>query len=442
MTNKITREERHGLPADFCIMPWMHLNVNPLGDVLQCCISSSNGEVGHLRDNTLAEIWNGDPMRDLRLRLLNGGKPASCHKCFEQEANGIPSFRQGINQRYEHHLDSVTTVTNSDGSVDEMTLRYWDFRFSNLCNMKCRMCCHDFSSAWHADMIKLDGPTSVPADAVVNVTDTSIDDIHRVLDEQIDNVEEIYFAGGEPLLMDEHYYILEKLIARGRRDVRLRYNSNLLKIKHKHWDNIELWRNFDSVTVFASLDAMGPRAEYLRHGTVWSTIDENIRRLIAEPAVNFFVAPTIQVLNLLHIPDLIDYLLDCGMSLYNIRINNVLTTPPYFHINTLSPAYKQLARSRFLAHVAQQSDPHMAADLQQQYLGILSYMEADPQMTDEHMANIKRGLHRNIFKLDAIRGESFAAVFPELSDHIEQAVQQIRFDQQHQQEISARDIKW
>ena len=438
MTENPDCEVNHNLPETFCIIPWMHLNVNPLGDVLQCCISSSKGEVGHLRDNTLSEIWNGDRMKALRLQLLAGERPASCSKCFEQEANGIPSFRQGINQRYEHHLDGVVAATNSDGSVDDMKLRYWDFRFSNLCNMKCRMCCHDFSSAWHADMIKLDGPSSVPEDAVINVTDTSIDDIHRVLDEQIDNVEEIYFAGGEPLLMDEHYYILEKLIKRGRRDVRLRYNSNLLKIRHKHWDNIELWRNFDSVTVFASLDAVGPRAEYLRHGTVWTTIDENIRRLIAEPAVDFFVAPTIQVLNLLHIPDLIDYLLDCGMSLYNIRINNVLTTPPYFHINTLSIAYKDLARLRFQTHVAQQTDAHMAADLQQQYLGILSYMETNQQFTADHMANIKRGLYRNIFKLDAIRGESFAAVFPELSDHIEQAVQQIRFDEQHRNSNSGK----
>ena len=420
MTENPDCEVNHNLPESFCIIPWMHLNVNPLGDVLQCCISSSKGEVGNLRDNTLSEIWNGDRMKALRLQLLAGKRPASCHKCFEQEDNGISSFRQGVNRRYEHRLDEVATITNANGSVDDMKLRYWDFRFSNLCNMKCRMCCHDFSSAWHGDMLTMDGPTSVPKSAVINVADTSIDDLYRVMDEQIDNVEEIYFAGGEPLLMDEHYYILEKLIARGRRDVRLRYNSNLLKIRHKHWDNIELWRNFDSVTVFASIDAIGARAEYLRHGTVWSTIDENIRRLVAEPAINFFVAPTIQVLNILHIPDLIDYLVSCGISLYNIRINNVLTTPPHFHINTLSPAYKHLVKQCFDAHLAAQLDDHMLADLRSQYQGILSYMEQDPLRTDQELADIKHNFLRNILQLDSIRNEDFLKVFPELADHLAQ----------------------
>ena len=429
MTETIPVTEQHGLPTSFCIIPWLHLNVNPLGDVLQCCISSSKGEVGNLKHNTLAEIWNNDPMKSLRLKLLNGDKPASCLKCFEQEENGIPSFRQGINRRYEPHLSSATAATNSDGSVDQMTLRYWDFRFSNLCNMKCRMCCHDFSSAWHADMIKIAGPHSVPANAVINVTDTSVDDLHRVIDEQIDNVEEIYFAGGEPLIMDEHYYILEKLIERGRCDVRLRYNTNLLKIRYKHWDNIELWKNFDSVTVFASLDAFGSRAEYIRSGTVWNTIDENIRRLVAEPAISFFIAPTVQALNLLHIPDLIDYLISCGINPRHIRINNVLTTPTYFHINTLSPAYRELASSKFAAHVAQQQIAHVADDLNTQYRGILSYMEPDASMDEAYMADIKRKFYRNVVDLDRIRGEIFLNTFPELADHLEQAAQQIKVDE-------------
>jgi len=417
MTKKLATAEQHGLPSNFCIIPWLHLNVNPYGDVLQCCISSSSGEVGHLRDSTLSEIWNNDKMKALRLQLLAGEKPASCHKCFEQEDNGMVSFRQGINQRYEPHLNSIVTSTNSDGSLDEMNLRYWDFRFSNLCNMKCRTCCHDFSSAWHADMIKLDGPTSVPDNSVINVTDTSVDDLHRVLDEQIDCVEEIYFAGGEPLLMDEHYYILEKLIQRGRRDVRLRYNSNILKIRHKHWDNIELWKNFDSVTVFASLDGIGARAEYIRHGSVWQTIDENIKRLIAAPSVTLYAAPTVQVLNLLHLPDLIDSLLAYGIPMLNIRVNNVLTTPDYFHINTFSNSYKELARAQFDAHVQKQTDTEIAADLEQQYASILSYMGSYGKRKPSDVVESRQEFNRMIAAIDRIRSENFHETFPELADH-------------------------
>jgi len=418
MTENPNCEANHGLPQSFCIVPWMHLNVNPLGDVLHCCIGSSQGQVGHLKQNTLSEIWNGDPMRALRLQMLNEEKPKSCRKCFEQESNGFTSFRQGINRRFEHHLDAVRPSTNADGSVDQMTLRYWDFRFSNLCNMKCRMCCHDFSSAWHSDMQALHGAQNVAQSAVINASDISVDDLHAVIDQQIDHVEEIYFAGGEPLLMDEHYYILQKLIDRGRRDVRLRYNTNLLKIRHKHWDNIELWRFFDDVCVFGSIDAMGPRAEYLRHGTVWSIIDENIRRLIAEPGIDFFAAPTVQVLNILHLPDLIDYLVGCGMDLYHIRINNVLTTPPHFHIDTLRDNYKQTIRSRFQSHLDACKDLHGVDDLRDQYEGIVSYMEQPSKRSSSELANIKQNFLRDILQLDRLRNEDFATIFPELAGHL------------------------
>ena len=422
-------QEKQELPSNFCVIPWIHLNVNPNGDVFQCCISSTNGLVGNLTQESMEDIWNNDRMKSLRLQLLNGHSPRACQKCYEQEAKGIVSFRQGINQQYASVMSSVAQQTDNQGSVDKMTLRYWDFRFSNLCNMKCRMCVHDFSSSWHSDKIALDGPQSVTSDAVINVADRSIDDLYRVIDQQINNVEEIYFAGGEPLILDEHYYILEQLIKHGRRDVRLRYNTNLLKIRHKHWDNIDLWKNFDNVTVFASIDAIGPRAEYIRSGTVWDTINENIKRLIAEPAVDFYVAPTIQVLNLLHLPDLIDYLVSCGLCLHKIRINNVLTTPPYFHIESLSPAHKQLARSRFAAHVAAQDIYYDATDLRKQYDGILAYMDTDRSMDHQHMATIKRKFYRNIVEIDRIRGERFVDTFPELVDHLRQAEQQMQIEQ-------------
>jgi MoaA/NifB/PqqE/SkfB family radical SAM enzyme len=111
---------------------------------------------------------------------------------------------------FGHHIDKAVNNTNKDGSYDEMKLVYWDFRFSNLCNMKCRMCGGHLSSMWVADEDKIYHRVS-KANPVVNVADNSIDNIYKILNENMEYVEEIYFAGGEPLIMDEHYYILEKL---------------------------------------------------------------------------------------------------------------------------------------------------------------------------------------------------------------------------------------
>lgn len=410
----MTSDDRQ--PENFCIIPWIHLNVNPSGEVFQCCIAHADGVVGDLRQSSLSDIWNGEPMRGLRRELLANGQPESCSKCYSQERNGITSFRQSINKRFGRYADEAIKGTSEDGSAGDMRLRYWDFRFSNLCNMKCRICGHHASSAWHADHMAIYGPDSVPDTVVVRTVDNSIDDLYGVLDEQMGNVEEIYFAGGEPLVMDEHYYILEKLIQNGRGDVMLRYNTNLLKIRYKNWDNIDLWSNFNRVHVIASLDAMGPRAEYIRNGTVWETIDENIRRLMAAPNVVFYVQPTIQVMTILHLPDFVDYLLGLGLDYRLLLLNNVLVHPPHYHINTLGDAMRGRVRDTLGSHVARLRGvaPDEVVDkLETDYAAIVAYLDSDaPADPDGHATFIR---HTDI--LDGLRGESFRDVFPELADH-------------------------
>ncbi len=405
------------IPTDtFCIIPWIHLNTWPNGNVYQCCITNYKASIGNLKDNTLFELWNSDHMKNIRLQFLNGEKPKICNKCFEQEDNDIVSFRHNANWTFEHHIDESVKKTNPDGSLDEMKLRYWDFRFSNLCNMKCRMCGGHLSSLWFEDEKKLYGATSesVP---VVNTKDHSIEDMYKVLDEQIDNVEEIYFAGGEPLIMDEHYYILEKLIEKKRFDVKLRYNTNLLKIKYKQWNNVELWKHFHLVQVMASLDGMGSRAEYIRKGTKWNVIDKNIHLLIKSPNVQFNVSPTIQVFNILHLPDFIDYLFACGMKIDNVHLGNVLTDPKWYHINTLSDEYKELVKEKFNNHLNTFNDTYTKEKLKFYYDGIISYMYTNKDRNTEELKEIHNKFVFMTSSLDKIRSESFAETFPELIDH-------------------------
>ena len=192
----------------FCIIPWIHLHHWPNGNVYQCCITDMHNVAGNLKDNTMDEIWNNDHMKNLRLELLDGKKPESCMKCYEQEGKGIRSFRVNANWTFDHHLYPKAEQTNPDGSLDKMDLIYWDFRFSNLCNMKCRMCGGHLSHLWHEDEKKLYKRTSENS-AIVHVNDFSKQDIKKVIDSNLHMVEEVYFAGGEPLIMDEHYYILE-----------------------------------------------------------------------------------------------------------------------------------------------------------------------------------------------------------------------------------------
>ena len=265
-------------------------------------------------------------MRNLRQELLNGAFPESCKKCYEQEEMGITSFRQNANFTFNKHIANIDSMTDDTGHVEDMKLHYWDFRFSNLCNKKCRMCGGHLSSLWNADELAVYGEASESAPGgVVNTRDLSIDNLYELLDQHIEHVEEIYFAGGEPLIMEEHYYIIEKLIEEKRTDVKLRYNTTLLKLNYKKWDNIELWKHFDSVNVIASLDAMDTRGEYIRKGTVWSTIEKNVDR-ISQEDIMFNISPTINLFNVKTTPKFVDWLRGKGLHMGKIHLNNVLTT--------------------------------------------------------------------------------------------------------------------
>ena len=129
----------------FCIYPWIHIHAYPTGAAYPCCHAEMNCSIGSTRENTLAEIWNDLPMRELRQGMLAGDKLSACARCYEQEASGFFSGRQSANKHHGHHIARVDS-TQADGSLASMELTYWDIRFSNLCNLRCRSCGHIFSS--------------------------------------------------------------------------------------------------------------------------------------------------------------------------------------------------------------------------------------------------------------------------------------------------------
>ena len=128
--------------------------------------------------------------------------------------------------------------------------------------------------------------------------------------------------------MDEHYYIMEKLIEIGHTDVRIRYNTNLGYLKFKKWDNLKIWEPFrkvnnDNVAIFASIDGINEVAEYKRKGTKWPVVEANIKKCIDE-GLNFHVSCTTSIMNVFHIPTFIDRMVELGLDIFHIQLNNIL----------------------------------------------------------------------------------------------------------------------
>jgi sulfatase maturation enzyme AslB (radical SAM superfamily) len=334
----------------FCILPWVHTHLNTEGDVYPCCISWNSertARAGWLKDSSLEQIFNNDFMKQLRLDMLNEiERPDVCSDCYMREKSGFKSARVGSNGEYSDlEKDTLIENTKEDGYV-EPVIKSWDIRFSNLCNLKCRTCGSLFSTTWakeddEADYLKL------------NAIEEDADD---PLVKQYKNVEKIYFAGGEPLIMPEHFKTVKELISRGSANhTKLIYNSNLSKLNYNKNNLIDLWSNFKEVVIGASIDAIGKRAEYIRHGVPWKNIENNLNQLMEFrkkcSTFNFYISPTVGVLNINHLPDMHQYLWKNNLIPYIDSIQfNLLLFPKHYDCRILPNDIKEQTAEKILSH--------------------------------------------------------------------------------------------
>lgn len=391
----------------FCILPWIHLHAFPNGQAYPCCLSDSHYPLGNLHNNTMREVWNSQETKQLRHNMMNEVECKECTKCYEREQHGFVSMRNDSNKNFGHHI-GLLDQTSADGQFDDFKIRYYDIRFTNLCNMSCRTCGGWFSSSWYQEETELFGPRNHPQFMYAG---RDKDDMWNQMQEHIPYLEQIYFAGGEPLIMEEHYNVLKELVRREMFDVRLQYNTNFSRLNLKDENVLDYWKLFNSVSIGASLDAMGPRAEYIRKGTKWDQIVRNREQMLETcPSVDFYVSSTVSIYNVLHVMDFHRDWTERGLIRAQDWNINILQGPDRERIDVLPEVYKEQAREKILEHIEwlRPQDPLTRAI--GGYEAILKYMFDDN----------KDWLLHEFFsvndKLDAYRNEQFETVFPEYKD--------------------------
>ena len=406
----LTEQESYLLTESktFCIYPWIHLHAYPTGEAYPCCHAEMRYSVGNTRKNTLEEIWNSPEQRELRVNMLNNVESPACTRCYEQEESGFFSGRKSANKHHGHHIGRVQ-MTDPTGHLNHFSMTYWDIRFSNLCNLSCRSCGHIFSSSWYQDQVKLAGPEWASKNKVLNIAGRDKDDMWNQLMPHLDYVEQIYFAGGEPLMMEEHYNILDELERRGRFDVRLIYNTNFTHTKLKDREVFDYWRKFKSVAVGASLDAMGPRAEYIRKGTEWDRVERNRRTMLEQcPNVDFYISPTLSILNALHLPDFHRSWVEQGLIKAQDLNVNILQDPNHLRIDIATAKYKEKINSRYQDHLA------WLRPLDRLNRATVGFESAVNFMMATDNTELIPKFWRKMTELDSIRNEDLLITIPEL----------------------------
>jgi organic radical activating enzyme len=379
-----------------CKKLWNHLYIGTDSNVNPCCIADHRFPLGSINSVDIDEIVFNNAEK-IRSNMLQGYRNRACAACYEKEDNGITSARQ--------LCDPVKQTVH---------IKDIDIRLNNICNFKCRMCSEYFSSAIQQETIELYGKTPVLGFEKISLTTTNKQtrnqQLKKILSYVAPELESIYFAGGEPLIMSEHYEMLNKLISIQNTNLSVRYNTNISKLAFKDHFIIDYWRHFKTVNVGASIDASNSVAEYIRHGTVWKDIVANINTIKqCVPHVKLQITSTVGALNIENLMNLqIDWIDQHLFCADDFQVS-VMTAPNYFSSAMLPQHHKHRLSKLIQHHISL----FKGTGLAQQWQDVLQWMN-----NNDYTFALNDFKHRTKV-LDQHRNESFVNVFPQFKDLIE-----------------------
>ena len=438
----------------FCILPWIHFATRPNGDMRLCCSANASGAgenhtVGLVKNErgqpanfgreTPMSAWNNEYMKDVRLTMLEGKIPASCSKCIAEESKGVASKRiweTGSWMEDGIDVEELIKQTAEDGTVPEK-LVYLDLRLGHTCNLKCVMCSPHDSSQWVGDHKKV-YPLFQAKELKEQMQWDRKDfnnfwhenpDFWKEMYAQIPNLKQVYFAGGEPLMIREHKWFLEEIIRQGYADkILVRYNTNGLLVND---EIIELWKKFKKVKVGFSIDAVGDRNYYIRYPSDWATIERNLHTLDNTPDnIQVSIATAIQILNIKHLADFAKWKITQNFKKVNLEntvggiqagggiVNmHLLYIPTFLSIRLLPPADKAEVRRSF-GELASWLHDNYRQDEDfwklnpygwKRWQAVLDFMDAEAH--EDQLPAFKEYIER----MELLRGTDFKTTFPELA---------------------------
>lgn len=441
--------------STFCALPWIHVATRPNGDARLCCGSNAsqatkgildaglvkreNGSLANFGTDTLSSAFNNQFMRDVRVTMLKSEIPSSCAKCFEEEANGVVSKRVWETYYWDQDgldIASLIEQTDSNGAIPNV-IQYLDLRLGHTCNLKCVMCTPHDSSKWTQDYDKIVSMSKSPIILKeINWDKTKFNnkwwerpELWEEIFDQIPNIKQLYFAGGEPLMIKEHLKFLEEIVKRGYADkITVRYNSNGLLINDYI---INLWTKFKEVRFAFSIDAIEERNNYIRYPADWETIVTNLHKLDNTPDnIKIGIACAIQVFNIKHIIDFAKWKINQNFKKINkFKIDkyvsgggiinmHMLYIPTFLSARILPKKDKEEIRKNILEFKTWLWENYTQDDDfwinnpygWKRWEGILNFIES------EDHSHLIPDFIEYATNLDTIRNTKYTDIFPELAD--------------------------
>jgi len=391
----------------FCVLPWVSLEASPIGTVRPCCladdeIKDDNGNKFQLATANFVDIQNSKHMKILRQDFLDGKKPQTCRKCWNEERSGRTSKRMHTLDRLKHILaDQLWTA-------DAKPLMFLDLKLGNICNLKCRICGSWSSSTFAVEEIAHDSSQDRKNSFHYQMLKAGRwprenQQFWQQIDQHLSDIRYIEFTGGEPFMIEEHFEMLRGIVDRGiAHQVEIHYNTNGTQYPR---DAIDIWKHFRTVEIAFSIDDLDQRFEYQRDNAQWADVERNIKlfkNLRAEhPNIQLQCCSTVNVFNVRYIDQLAQWIVQ---QQFDFVYWNMLHEAWYLSIASLP----EIAKQDIAQHL---NDATIPSQYRAEFDRIIDFMT-------QGASSDGKKLQEEIRKLDQRRGQDLTKVAPEFAELI------------------------
>lgn len=314
----------------FCVAPWVHSTVTVQSNLLPCCLSTPTDTDTY---NNFENWWNGDKISDLRMDLVNGVKNTNCKKCWQSEALGKESLRQGYNKLFKNYVNFSQIRNhirnNSFNNVDLPSTLEIDI--GNLCNLKCIMCDPSRSDKILSEVLEnksMFGQFPILIKQAENSTQCNWIESQEGKDffEMVKpNLKWLKIQGGEALTVKGVRDLIESLDSK---NITLAITTNGTILDKRLLDAL---LKFKKVEISISIEAIGSANNVIRYGSNWNIIEKNILLLKQFSNIDLQINHVLQNTSVLFLPEVIKFAESHGLHLSLLMLNQ----PSYLSLSSI-----------------------------------------------------------------------------------------------------------
>ena len=240
----------------FCAVPWNHFEVWSNGDIRTC---SKGLAFGNINETSIEDILNSNEIKSIKNDLLADKLNKNCHGCHKLTT---PGEHYDLRNHYNPMFKSFDIDYENTQAFE---LHGIDLHWNNTCNFKC-VYCNPLQSSLIAEEQK------------IPVSRSSTQNINKIIEMIVKNqyvMKEIYFSGGEPLLIKHNATLLAQI---ENKELPLRVNSNI-SVANDNNPEFDVIKKFKNVLWTVSAEANNERFNYIRNGGNWNGFIDNLENI-------------------------------------------------------------------------------------------------------------------------------------------------------------------